>query len=103
FVYFLAEWVSAKTQIIDLEVRFPAQLIAGFEHGPMRAAVGDHAHGCPSAFEHRSWHKRPGSFKLARQAVNVLHVIIWTFAVLSFFIMAAAASEVGGLGMIGSG
>ena len=53
-------------------------------------------------FHLRLWNKRAHGLKFARHTVQVVHVVVFSLGVLSFFVMTAAAREISGLRMIGS-
>src|SRR5262249_48253331 len=101
-VYFPGEGICPYPKIVSLNPVFFPQLIAAFDYGPMRGAVGDDADLRLAGIDLGAWHERAGGLELAIQALQVVLVIIRTLAVLSMLVVAAAAREVRCSGMIRS-
>ncbi len=83
---------------------FVAELVAGFDHRPVRAAVGDQADlAAGLALDDRRRQGRAGGLELAHQPVEVLLPILGTLAVARFLVVAGAASEISRQRVLGAG
>ncbi len=81
-----------------------AELVAGFDHRPVRAAVGDQPDlAAGLAVDDRRRQGCPGGLELARQPVEVLLPVLGALAVARFLVVAGAASEVGRQRVLGTG
>ena len=78
--------------------------VAGLDHRPVRAAIGDQADlAARLALDDWRGQGRAGRFELARQPVEVFLPIFGPFAVARFLVVAGAAREVGRQRVLGAG
>src|SRR6266850_2934120 len=79
---------------------FGQEPVTALHHSPVAAAVGDEPDprlGVP--IDDGTRHSLASSFILACQAIHVVHVVVWSFGILSVFIVPAATREISSLGM----
>ena len=82
-----------------------AEQVAGLDHRPVRAAVGDQADLVRRASPSMTGGGRagPGGLELAGQPVEVLLPVLGPLAVARFLVVAGAAGEVGRQRVLGAG
>ena len=98
-----AEGIGAEAQVIRLDAVFLLELIAAFGDRKIRGAVGDDADLRLAGFDdERGRDEGARGFKLARETLHEVLVVLGALGVEGLFVMAAAAREVGGLGMVGA-
>ena len=85
-VHLGGERIGPQPQVVGLDAVLALQLVERLDQRVMRGAVGDDADFVALVAHHlRLGHQRARVFELAAQAVQVVHVVVGTLAVLAHF------------------
>src|ERR1022692_4735952 len=98
------EGISPEPQVVGFDSVLVAQLVAAFGYAPVRGSVGDDPDLRTRSLNNLGTRYEGASgLELAVEALHVVFVIVRALAVVGFVVVSAAAREIGGRRMLGSG